>query len=135
MTDLIEQLRKLAGQTTEGPWVSDFEEQVDLPCLQVCEIEGRHHSVCVFAPNASDEQSDRAWESPEQDATLISLAPAMAKKLLTAEAVVRAMHDLSEWQSYDSARAVFDPPMPEKYECTDDAKEALVSALDAYEAL
>ncbi|MDD9726095.1 hypothetical protein PVV74_11570 [Roseovarius sp. SK2] len=131
MTDLIEQLRKLEGQTTEGPWrIHDCESYGDRCKTFYQEIWNDETDILV-----TTEVTRAQNDGGTYNMRLIALAPSMAKKLLAAEAVVRAMHDLSEWQSYDSARAVFDPPMPEKYECTNDAKAAMVSALDAYEAL
>ena len=77
MTDLIEQLRKLEGKTTEGPWACESDGKtwwVDTGGKQVCE-------VCTG----------------EQDATLISLAPSMAKKLLAAEEAIRTAEKADEY--------------------------------------
>lgn len=55
-----------------------------------------------------------------------------AEALKAADALVEAIHNLADWQRYDSSASHFPAEKPEVHECTDDARNALEAALTAY---
>lgn len=65
---------------TEGPWVADFERNVDLPATEVCAVYLRvGEDVSIMAPRDISDQ--RGFGSTVHNANLIAAAPELYEAL------------------------------------------------------